>query len=124
MATELDRAIQDDEAFQHDEDHAAYFLVASHKLRWDESAAQRLLKKDMLDEATNANLKPATLQATHPEYACFEPKVFRKYDHQEKRSRLESPYWSKKKEDKNKKNKKGDSAKKDDECKAFLRSLY
>jgi hypothetical protein len=124
MATELDRAIQDDEAFQHDEDHAASFLAASHKPRWDGSAAQRLLKKDMLDEATNANLKPATLQATRPEYACFDPKVFRKHVHQEKRSRLESPYWSKKKEDKNKKNKKADSAKKDDECEAFLQSLY
>jgi hypothetical protein len=126
MATELDRAIQDDEAFQHDEDHAESFLAASRKPKWDGSAAQRLLKEDM-DAAANANLKPAALQATRPEYAFVEPKVFRKHVHQEQRSRKESPYWSKKKEDKDtnkKKQKKNDSATKDDECEAFLQSLY
>jgi hypothetical protein len=37
---------------------------------------------------------------------------------------LESPYWSKKKEDKNKKNKRPTVPRKDDECEAFLQSLY
>jgi hypothetical protein len=124
-ATELDRGVRDDEAYQHD--HAPSLLVdvprAGANSRWDGSAAQRLLKEDM-NEATNANLKPATLQGTRPEYACFDPKVFRKHVHQEKRSRLESPYWSKKKDDKNKKKKKEDSAKKHDECEAFLQSQY
>jgi hypothetical protein len=118
LARESDRGIQDDEAFQHDEGHAASFLPASHKPRWDGSAAQRLLKEDM-DEPANANLKPATLRATRPEHACFEPLVFRKHVHQEKR-----PHWSKKKDDKDKDKKEEDSAKKDDECEAFLRSLH
>ena len=125
LSTELDRAVQDDEALQHDQ-----FLAlcrphnsssASRKgPRWDGSAAQRLLKEDM-DEAANANLKPLALRAKRAEHECFGKEMFRKHVHQEKSSRKQSPHWSKKKEDKNK-NKEEISAKKNDECEAFLRS--
>ena len=127
LSTELDRAVQDDEAYQHDEFLALCrprkSLSTSHKPRWDGSAAQRLLKEDM-DEATNANLKPLALRGTRTEYECFDKETFRKHVNQEKSSRKQSPYWSKKREDKNKKEKKEISAKKNDECEAFLRSQY
>jgi hypothetical protein len=104
MATELDRAIQDDEAFQHDEDQAASFLAASHKPRWiigsPEAPQERHGRGYKCQfETGNSPGNPSRI------CFCFDPKVFRKHVHQEKRSRLESPYWSKKKEDKNKKNK-------------------
>jgi hypothetical protein len=68
--------------------------------------------------------EPATLQATRPEYASFDPKVFRKHVHQEKRSLGKPILVKKKKEDKNKKNKRPTVPRKDDECEAFLQSLY
>jgi hypothetical protein len=101
MAT-LDRAIQDDEAFQHDEDHA--LLAASHKPRWIIGSPEA--PQERHGRGYKCQFEPATLQATRPEYACFDPKVFRKHVHQEKRS-LGKPILVKKKEDKNKKNKKG-----------------
>jgi CDGSH-type Zn-finger protein len=126
LSTELDRAVQDDEAFQQDEFLAlcrpGNSYSTSQKPRWDGSAAQRLLKADM-DVAANANMKPLALRAKRNEYKCFNKKTFLKHVHQEKSSRKASPYWSKKREDKNKKNRKEISAKKNDECDAFLQSL-
>jgi hypothetical protein len=128
LSTELDRAVQDDEAFHQDEFLALCRLgnssSTSRKPRWDGSAAQRLLKEDM-DDAANANMKPAALRAKRNEYECFDKKTFLKHVHQEKSSRKASPYWSKRREDKNKnkKNRKEISAKKNDECDAFLQSL-
>jgi hypothetical protein len=138
-AKELNRAILDDHAFQHDaslvvavarggvDDSSTSQEHRSNKtLRWEGSAAKRLLKQDM-DDQQLMDMKPATLQATRAAYGAFDPLVFRKHVHQEKRSRKESPYWAKRKEKKDKKknkNKKEDSVKKHDECEAFLRSQY
>jgi hypothetical protein len=81
------------------------------------SAAPEAPQEDMLTRQ-KCQFEPATLQATRPEYACFDPKVFRKHVHQEKRS-LGKPILVKKKEDKGtRRTKKADSAKKDDECEA------
>ena len=134
MATELDWAIQDDHAYEHDEilalrrRHDSSSAASGKPNKWDGSAAQRLLKED-LNQPTKANLKPSALRATNPEYARFDGKVFRAHVNQWKRSRLESPHWSKKREDKqdkkkDKKTKKEDSAKKEDECEAYLQSLH
>jgi hypothetical protein len=122
LAAELNRAVEDDNALHHDE---SLVHVTSHsaELRWDGSAAQRFLKEDIDQQQ---GMAPATLQASRSAYAGFDAKVFRKHVHQEKRSRLEAPYWAKKKEQKKKKKTKADkaaSAKKDDECEAFLRNL-
>ena len=60
--------------------------------RWHGSDAERWLKHDM-NLQQHMQMTPKELQNTRDEYKVFPLQVFRDHIHQEKRSRIERPYW-------------------------------
>jgi hypothetical protein len=101
LKDQQDRADVDDAAVQHDlelfpqlkDDPRGY-------PRWDDSAAQRLLKEDIL-AGKHKELKPKELQKTRDEYKPYPLKVFSDHIFQEKDSQLGKSYWLFRKKHKN-----------------------
>jgi hypothetical protein len=64
--------------------------------RWDGSEAQQLFLHDF-EHGKHTEMKPAELHQTRQAYLLFPLDVFRNHIYQEKREKLESPYWLNKK---------------------------
>jgi hypothetical protein len=60
--------------------------------RFDGSAAQRFLKKD-LDDEVDEGIAPKALWNTRPEYKMFPLKVFRGHLDKERGRRRQKSYW-------------------------------
>ncbi|KAL3922635.1 MAG: hypothetical protein SGILL_002105 [Bacillariaceae sp.] len=73
--------------------------------RWDRSAAQKLLRKDVKLKRylVPVKLKPQEFQKTRPEYLEFPLEIFRKHIYQEEYAQIGRSYWMAKKEAKKKK---------------------
>jgi len=61
--------------------------------RWAGSEAQRLLKVD-IDNRVHETMQTRHFYQTRPEYQQSPLKVFRNHIQQERRSRVETPYWA------------------------------
>jgi hypothetical protein len=103
LKEQQDRADEDDAAVRHDLGLYPRSVMDERGYpRWDESAAQQLLKQDV-KEGRHVGIKKKAFQQTRPEYKVFPRKVFADHVKQEVNSRLAKSYWlnrskSKKKE--------------------------
>ena len=82
----------DDQALAHDLAIPGLRKNSRGYPNWQDSEAERLLKKD-IDDGLDLVMQPKELHSKRPEYAVYPLDVFRNHIYQEQRARRERPYW-------------------------------